>query len=141
MADPDAASPVAEAQRLAPPERGLTLHGWLALVVLVGGAIALHEESVPCRCISNSYLADRQLEHLATAVSAFHADEHRYPPSLEDLSTPTPTGHGPYHGADTSDPWGHAIEYRLWESQGFTLRSYGDDGLPETDDDIVWPPS
>ncbi len=37
------------------------------------------------------------------------------------------------------DPWGNPYEYRTLDRTTYQIRSNGEDGMPDTDDDIVWP--
>ena len=81
---------------------------------------------------------------LSIALDLFEQNMGRYPTSDEGLkvlaqTNSDPRWKGPYIKSNLKpDPWGHDYIYELnTETGGYTLRSAGSDGRPNTEDDIT----
>ena len=61
--------------------------------------------------------------------------------SLEALTETDGRNPYPFMKTIPKDPWGNDYEYRVLDRSTFQIRCYGEDGEPDTDDDIVWPKS
>jgi general secretion pathway protein G len=105
-----------------------------AMVVAVVGPVLLRgsgesDDSAPAR-----------LRAVADAVERFRRDHGRLPSALDDLRANAPGG-APYLHRAPLDPWGRAIEYRVLgpARDRFVLRSLGEDGVEDTEDDLFAP--
>lgn len=145
---PAAMKPVPSAN---PLKRALS-NGWFhAVAVPVAGAILFLATFVSCNNIaggSNDRAAKVQLESLAKLIEFYKTDTGSYPSTqvgLGALLAPPPDladagkWKGPYvaNGALPSDPWGNPYDYTLLSEHTFRVRSLGEDGLPDTSDDIM----
>jgi len=68
-------------------------------------------------------------------IEAYKVQTGSYPDSLQALIDPT----DPIEKKQTLDPWGNAYVYRTTQG-GFELLSLGQDGKPDTKDDIRYYP-
>ena len=74
------------------------------------------------------------------SIIQMHADRHgRLPAALEEL-TELPTQSEGRLDLPPRDPWGRPFEYKFIGTTEFTLRSYGEDGERDTDDDVIYEP-
>ena len=73
-------------------------------------------------------------------VTSYFARVGSYPKALSDLKNP-PNDIPPFvkRKKDLEDPWGNEYEYKVMDKNSYELRSYGEDGMPQTEDDITWP--
>jgi hypothetical protein len=81
-----------------------------------------------------------RLASLSTAILEWRRVEGRLPDGLDDLTRPTPTGSGALLENVPHDPWGRAFDYARLDDRSYRLRSLGEDGVPDTEDDLSWPP-
>jgi general secretion pathway protein G len=120
-------------------QAGMSLLEIIIVIVLIGAVLTL----VGSRVLGGAdrgkaNLAKTQIQTLAGKVENYQLDTGRLPAKLDELST-QPAGVsgwlGPYaKPAEFSDPWGHAIEYRVpGEGRPFELISLGKDGQPGGD--------
>jgi hypothetical protein len=77
-----------------------------------------------------------RIEPLVTEIKQFKKNHGSYPESLVEMITDRPMEQGRSENLQ-SDPWGRAFEYRR-DGEGFVLRSYGKDGVPNTADDFLY---
>ncbi len=90
------------------------------------------EEQVSRFNQTRAELTSVNLEQVARAVQEWMADhEGRAPESLRELQG------GRSYGLNLSDGWGRNIRYQKLSEAGFELRSAGEDGQFETEDDII----
>jgi len=112
-------------------------------VVIVGTAISLMAPSRiggPRNWDASLPLAARErMRHLAEAIDAYRRAHGSLPESLHALTESTDGAGWCWIDAVPHDPWGNALGYRLMEDGTWLLRSVGEDGLPDTEDDVVWP--
>lgn len=87
---------------------------------------------------SNRGIAEAQMAYLEFAIRNYRNGRGRLPATLEVLTVVTPPDTEPWLSAIPKDPWGQAYEYRI-DGDRFTLRSSGEDGQPDTDDDVRLP--
>lgn len=80
-----------------------------------------------------------QLLNFVQAVEVFRGERGRLPADLAALTEPCQRTSYPYMQSIPLDPWGSAFEYVVLGERRFQVRSCGEDGLPDTEDDLVWP--
>ena len=76
-------------------------------------------------------LTEVNFETLARAIHFFAADREGVPEDLKPLQRMRPLGSG------LQDGWGRDIRYEKLSETSFRLRSAGQDGAFDTDDDVV----
>ena len=77
---------------------------------------------------------------LESAIRRYAGDRAgRLPTRLEDLASERSPDGEPYVRQVPDDPWGRPYSYAILVARAgrYDLRSYGPDGLPGTDDDVV----
>ena len=79
--------------------------------------------------------SSKRLEPLIAKIEAYKVQTSSYPDSLQALIDPT----DPIEKKQTLDPWGNPYIYRTTQG-GFELLSSGQDGKPDTKDDIRYYP-
>jgi len=79
--------------------------------------------------------SSKRLEPLMAKIEAYKVQTGSYPDSLQALIDPT----DPIEKKQTLDPWGNPYMYRTTQG-GFELLSSGQDGKPDTKDDIRYYP-
>ena len=80
-----------------------------------------------------------QLANFGGAIDMFRMRHKKLPGTLEALTVTDSRNPHPFMKSIPKDPWGNAYEYRILSRSKYQLRSYGPDGEPETDDDVVYP--
>src|SRR5262245_1855097 len=86
---------------------------------------------------TNRGIAETQMANFEHALRSFREEHKRLPTSLQELTVPTADGE-PWMKSISNDPWDRPYDYQV-AGGGFTLRSWGQDGRPDTDDDLRWP--
>jgi general secretion pathway protein G len=80
------------------------------------------------------------MANLEFAIRNYRKVRGQFPGTLEALTVGTANDPEPFLSAVPKDPWGQPYEYRI-DGDRSTLRSFGEDGQPDTDDDLRWPRS
>ena len=103
-----------------------------SLVALVGPSVwrALFQ--------SRQGVAETQMNNFSQAISMYKLNEKKLPDSLEELTQPDEKSGEAYLASVPQDPWGNEYEYRKIGRSQYRIRSGGEDGTLETDDDIVF---
>jgi general secretion pathway protein G len=83
--------------------------------------------------------AKMQMQKLQTAIDMYYASNKRLPDSLKALAQPSEGDPEPYLNEIPKDPWDNDFDYRTLDQKKYTIRSWGEDGQPDTADDIIWP--
>lgn len=74
---------------------------------------------------------------IGNMIQAYEIRNGRYPDSLDDLTVATDS-HPAYLKKDSlNDSWGNAFQYKKTGKFEFEIRSAGEDGQMNTDDDIT----
>ena len=89
---------------------------------------------------SNHEIARAQIGNFVSAIQQFKVINRKLPASLEDLTRKDDANPEPLMDSIPKDPWDNPYEYRPIGNKDFSIRSSGEDGQPDTADDIVWPP-
>ena len=122
-------------------DAGFTLVELMVVIVILGGLIGLVGLNVfGALGKSNTGIAEAQLSSFADAIQRYRMDNKKLPSSLEDLTQKTDRNSEPIITHIPKDPWDNPYEYRTLSNKEFTLRSSGEDGIPDNEDDVVWPP-
>lgn len=119
---------------------GFTLVELMVVVVILGTLIALVGPNIWNMLFEgNVRAAETQMSNFEGAIDQYRMRHKRLPDSLDALTETD--GRNPYPIMKTipQDPWGNEYEYRSLDKSTYQLRSYGEDGEPDTDDDITWP--
>jgi general secretion pathway protein G len=124
-------------------QSGFTLIELMVVIVILGGLIALVGTDVFSSLFKSQVrTAEVQMKNFSQAIELYRLDKHKLPGTLQDLTTSggEKGGQGSYMKEIPKDPWDNEYEYRPNGNKDFVIRSYGDDGQPDTDDDIYYPP-
>ena len=110
-------------------------------VVVVGTCISALGAWHPWRTGEpRPYMAAQvQLSSFAQAIYMHVRIEGKLPETLAQLTLPNRHGPDPLMRRIPLDPWGSAYDYRVLAGQRFELRCWGEDGLPDTEDDLIYP--
>ena len=120
--------------------RGFTLVELMVVVVILGTLIALVGPNVWRALFESNYQAARtQMKSFGNAIQQYKMSNKKLPDSLEDLTQTDGPNPYPYMERIPLDPWDNEYEYRVIDRNTYEIRSMGEDGLPDTDDDVRWP--
>jgi general secretion pathway protein G len=120
--------------------RGFTLVELMVVIVILGGLIALVGPKVFTALGKGSKAqAETQMHNFEQAINMYYAENRKLPQSLQDLTQEGKNGDS-WMDSIPKDPWGNEYDYRRLDNKSkFVIRSYGEDGQPETEDDLTWP--
>jgi general secretion pathway protein G len=126
--------------------RGFTLIELLIVIVIIGLLMSLVAPKMFSKVSSTkSKTAAVQMEMLTTSLDTYRLDVGTYPNSLAELrASSIPNWDGPYLPKDVPmDPWGNPYIYFIpgEDSQPFSLKSYGKDGViggKDEDQDVIY---
>jgi hypothetical protein len=79
------------------------------------------------------------MSNFGAAIDNYRMVNKKLPDSLETLTQASDSNPEPFLREVPNDPWDSPYEYRVESSKKYTIRSHGEDGQPDTADDIVWP--
>jgi general secretion pathway protein G len=121
-------------------ERGFTLVELMVVVVILGTLIALVGPNIWNMLFeSNVRAAETQMANFGQAIDNYRLANKKLPGSLDELTQPGPKNPHPYIKSIPVDPWGNPYEYRPLDRNNYQIRSYGEDGQADTEDDILYP--
>ena len=119
---------------------GFTLVELMVVVVILGTLIALVGPNIWNMLFqSNEAAARTQMANFATAVDNYKLNNKKLPSSLDELTETDGRNPYPYIQSIPDDPWGNPYDYRQLDRKSFEIKSAGEDGQMDTEDDITWP--
>ncbi|MDF1702222.1 MAG: type II secretion system major pseudopilin GspG [Planctomycetota bacterium] len=143
MQAPPTSTPATHRTARTPARRraaGFTLVELMVVVVILGTLIALVGPNIWNMLFKgNVSAAETQMSNFESAIDQYRMSNKKLPDSLDALTETDGRNPYPFMKTIPKDPWGNEYEYRVLDRSTFQLRSYGEDGEPDTDDDITWP--
>ena len=103
------------------------------------GVARFAEEALAKITPSKASVAEAQLSQFGAAMNNYRLANKKLPDSLEALTEAGGRNPRPFLASIPDDPWGNPYEYRILDRTTYQLRSNGADGIPDTEDDIVYP--
>ena len=123
-----------------PGRRGFTLVELMVVVVILGTLIALVGPDIWNMLFeSNVSAAEAQMSNFGQALNNFRLQNKKLPGALEELTEPSGRNPHPFIQSIPDDPWGNPYDYRVLDRTTYQIRSNGEDGMADTEDDIVYP--
>ena len=121
-------------------ESGFTLVELMVVVVILGTLIALVGPNIWNMLFqSNEAAAKTQMQNFGQAINNYRLTNKKLPGSLDELTETDGRNPHPYIDSIPDDPWGNPYDYRVQDRTKYQIRSNGEDGMPDTEDDIVYP--
>ena len=120
-------------------QRGFTLVELMVVVVILGLLVGIVGPSVWNALFTSRHdITKTQMERFASAISTYQLTHKSLPRSLDELTQSDERNPHPILAEIPKDPWDNEYEYRLLGRTQYRIRSAGDDGDLETEDDIVY---
>lgn len=120
-------------RRRKPARNGFTLVELMVVLVIIGLlATVVMINVLPSQDRAMATKARADIATLSQAMEMYRLDNMRYPPSLDALAQPRPTGGGAYVRNLPEDPWGRPYQMSAPGPNGspFEIVSLGSDGTP-----------
>ena len=120
-------------RRRKPRRNGFTLVELMVVIVIIGLlATVVMINVLPSQDRAMATKARADIATLSQAMEMYRLDNMRYPPSLDALAQPRPTGGGAYVRNLPEDPWGRPYQMSAPGPNGtpFEIVSLGADGTP-----------
>jgi general secretion pathway protein G len=112
---------------------GFTLVELMVVIVIIGLlATVVMINVLPSQDRAMTTKARADIATLSQAMEMYRLDNNRYPPSLDALAQPRPSGGGAYVRNLPEDPWGRPYQMSAPGQNGspFDIVSLGGDGTP-----------
>ncbi len=119
--------------RRKPRRNGFTLVELMVVIVIIGLlATVVMINVLPSQDKAMTTKARADIATLGQAMEMYRLDNMRYPPSLEALAQPRPSGGGAYVRSLPEDPWGRPYQLNVPgpNNSPFDIASLGADGTP-----------
>ena len=119
--------------RRKPRRNGFTLVELMVVIVIIGLlATVVMINVLPSQDKAMTTKARADIATLGQAMEMYRLDNMRYPPSLEALAQPRPSGGGAYVRNLPQDPWGRPYQLSVPgpNNTPFDIVSLGADGTP-----------
>ncbi|MDJ0521669.1 MAG: type II secretion system protein GspG [Planctomycetota bacterium] len=112
---------------------------FLLLALGMGVACAGEEPTAPRSPESRIVEAQVRMRMIGTAIDLYRMSYKKLPDSLPVLTETDDLSPDPFLHSVPKDPWGNSYEYRVVDRKTYEMRSFGPDGIAQTEDDILYP--